>query len=205
MAEAAVYGTKKLGDGYVSGAVGYGYHAESTSRYVTFAGVDNLTAQIQGPGPGRPDRGWIPFRTVHPLRGDEGHAFFIPSYSEAAASGNSTFALSYDGHVVLTGRTEVGGRFDWTTGLDHGALGLHASAAWAHDYWSDASIRASFVEVPGAAFDVNGATPAADSLLVSAGVDVGLNGGLTLSALVNGGFARNAQIYDGSVHLRYAW
>ncbi|MDR3475666.1 MAG: ice-binding family protein [Devosia sp.] len=205
MAEVAAYGEKDFGRGYVSAAVGYGYHVETTSRYVTFAGVDNLTAQFTAQDLAAQVEGGYHFGLFTPYAAVRGHAFAIPAYSESAASGNSTFALSYDGQVVLTARTEVGARFDWTTDFDNGTLGLHASAAWAHDYWSGASITASFLELPGSTFAVNGATPAADSLLVSAGVDLGLRSGLTLAALVNGGFARNAQTYGGSLHLGYTW
>ena len=205
MLELALYGQKDFGKGYVSAALGYGYHAETTSRYVTFAGVDNLTAQFSAQDLAAQLEGGYRFGLFTPYAAIRGHAFSMPSYTEGAASGNSTFALSYDGRMIVTARTEVGARIDWTKATDKGTLGLRASAAWAHDYWAGNTASASFVELPGSTFTINGAVADADSLLVSAGADMALVSGMTLSASVDGGFAKNSQTYGGSARIGYSW
>lgn len=206
MAEVAAYGEKDVGNAYLSGALGYGFHNESTSRYVTFAGVDNLTAQFTAHDvAGQLEAGYR-LGVFTPFAAVRGHAFIIPGYSEGAAAGNSTFALAYDGHTVITARTEVGGRLDWTTDLnDGGKLGLHASAAWAHDFWWNDATTASFIELPGSSITVNGATPGADSALLTAGAEMATASGMTLAASLNGGFASNAQTYGGSLRVGYSW
>jgi uncharacterized protein with beta-barrel porin domain len=62
-----------------------------------------------------------------------------------------------------------------------------------------------FQTLPGASFTVNGAAPAADRALVSAGVEVALFSRWMLGAKFDGEFARNAQIYAGSGVIRFAW
>jgi uncharacterized protein with beta-barrel porin domain len=206
MAEVAAYGEKDLGNAYVSGAIAYGFHNEQTTRRVTVAGLDTLTAQFNAQDlAGQLEAGYR-MGVLTPFVGVRGHAFTIPGYTEAASGGNSTFALAYDGQTVTTARTEVGARLDWTTPLEHGGtIGLHARAAWAHDFWWNDRINLSFVDLPGSGFSVQGASAGADSALISAGADLNLASGMTLGASVNGGFATNAQTYGGSLKIGYSW
>jgi hypothetical protein len=59
-------------------------------------------------------------------------------------------------------------------------LALSAKLAGAHDWVSDPSLVAIFQALPGASFIVNGATPAKNSALVSAGSELRLANGVTL-------------------------
>ena len=52
---------------------------------------------------------------------------------------------------------------------------------------------------------VNGATPAKDFALASAGAELRLVNGVTLLAKFDGEFARGSQTYAGTGTLRYAW
>ena len=61
-------------------------------------------------------------------------------------------------------------------------LTLRSRLAWAHDWVSDPSLAAAFQALPGASFIVNGAAPAKDSALASAGAELKLANGVTLSA-----------------------
>ena len=68
-------------------------------------------------------------------------------------------------------------------------LALRGRLAWAHDWVSDPSLAAAFQALPGASFIVNGAAPAKDSALASAGAELRLANGVTLIGKLDGEFA----------------
>jgi uncharacterized protein with beta-barrel porin domain len=67
------------------------------------------------------------------------------------------------------------------------------------------SVAASFQTLRGAAFTVNGAGPAADSALVSAGAEMRWANGLSLGASFEGELSETTQSYAGKAKLSYAW
>jgi uncharacterized protein with beta-barrel porin domain len=77
--------------------------------------------------------------------------------------------------------------------------------AWANDWVSDPTLAAVFQALPGASFIVNGATPAKDSALVSAGADLRLANGVTLLGKFDGEFAARSSTYAGTGTVRVAW
>jgi uncharacterized protein with beta-barrel porin domain len=84
-------------------------------------------------------------------------------------------------------------------------LSFRGRLAWAHDWVSDPTLTPLFQTLPGASFVVNGATPAKDSALVSAGTEYRLANGVTLLAKFDGEFASHSSTYAGTGALRYAW
>jgi uncharacterized protein with beta-barrel porin domain len=84
-------------------------------------------------------------------------------------------------------------------------LSLRGRLAWAHDWVSDPALAAVFQTLPGSSFIVNGATPAKDSALVSAGTELRLANGVTLLGKFDGEFASRASTYAGTGTLRYMW
>jgi uncharacterized protein with beta-barrel porin domain len=67
--------------------------------------------------------------------------------------------------------------------LNYGAILIwRARAAWAHDWISDPNLLPMFEALPGASFIVNGATPAKNSALTSAGAELRLVNGVSLLA-----------------------
>jgi uncharacterized protein with beta-barrel porin domain len=70
---------------------------------------------------------------------------------------------------------------------------------------NDPSLAAVFQTLPGASFIVNGALPAKDSALVSAGAEYRLANGLTLLGKFDGEFASRSSTYAGTGALRYSW
>jgi uncharacterized protein with beta-barrel porin domain len=69
---------------------------------------------------------------------------------------------------------------------------------------NDPSLAAVFQTLPGASFIVNGALPAKDSALVSAGAEYRLANGLTLLGKFDGEFASRSSTYAGTGALRYS-
>ena len=99
-----------------------------------------------------------------------------------------------------------GARFDHAVVLDPSRmLTLRGRLAWAHDWVSDPTLAPVFQALPGASFIVNGATPAKDSALASAGAELRLANGVVLLAKFDGEFASGSRTYAGTATLRYAW
>jgi uncharacterized protein with beta-barrel porin domain len=84
-------------------------------------------------------------------------------------------------------------------------LTLRARAAWAHDWNSDRSATATFQTLPGATFVVNGAQPAANAALISAGADLAWGNGWAVAANFDGEFSSTTRSYAGRGTLKYAW
>jgi outer membrane autotransporter protein len=135
----------------------------------------------------------------------QAQSFRTPSYTETDVSGGG-FALSNNARTATDTRSELGARFDHRLPTTPGAaLTLRARLAWAHDWVSDPTLAAVFQTLPGASFIVNGATPAKDSALASAGAELALANGVTLLARFDGEFANRSQTYAGTGTLRYSW
>ena len=82
---------------------------------------------------------------------------------------------------------------------------MRGRLAWAHDWVTDATLMPAFQVLPGSFFIVNGAAPAENSALVSAGAELVLPSGVTLLAKFDGDFASRSQTYAGTGTIRYRW
>jgi outer membrane autotransporter protein len=100
----------------------------------------------------------------------------------------------------------LGARFDRALALyTNAVLSFRGRLAWAHDWVSDPTLAAAFQTLPGASFLVNGATPAKDSVLTTAGAEYRLANGLTLLGKFDGEFASHSSTYAGTGTVRYSW
>ena len=216
MFQAAVYSTTRINAAYISGALAYGWHHVNTDRYLTVAGTDHLTADFDANSFGGRIEGGYRFAMpsffyatafgITPYAAVQAQVFHTPSYSESAASASSTFALAYDTQSTTTKRIELGSWFDTSYVLDNDStLSLFGRAAWAHDWYSDPSVTATFLSLSGASFTEFGAAPVHDSLLTSAGAQISFSNGISLAGWFNGEFAEHSQSYSGSARLRYTW
>jgi len=84
-------------------------------------------------------------------------------------------------------------------------LALRGRVAWAHDRVSDPMLTPAFQALPGASFIVDGATPAKNSALTSAGTELRLANGVTLLAKFDGEFSSHSSTYAGTGTIRYRW
>ena len=214
--QAAVYSLTRVNAAYVSAALAYGWYSVSTDRYVTLAGTDHLTADFSANNVGGRIEGGYRFAIpdvfdssgfgVTPYAAFQMQAFHTPSYSEIAASGSPTFALAYDARTTTATRTELGSWVDKTYALDrNNALSLFGRVAWAHDWYSDPSVTATFESLPGSSFTVIGAAPVHDSALLSAGTQLSMRNGWSVMAKLDSEFAPRSQTYIGTGQLRYTW
>ena len=205
--QAGVYGTARSGSAYLAAALAYTNHWMSTDRFA-FAG-DHLTASFNAQSfGGRVESGYR-FITYYggltPYVSIQSQTFHTPSYNETDLTGGG-FALAFNGRNATDTRSELGGRFDRLLLLNSdAALTLRARVAWAHDWISDPSLLPLFQTLPGASFIVNGATPAKNSALTSAGAEYRLASGFTWLAKFDGEFATHSSTYAGTGTVRYTW
>jgi outer membrane autotransporter protein len=205
--QAGVYAKTHSGPFYLAGALAYTQHWMSTDR-VAFAG-DRLQAQFNAESfGGRAEAGYrIPnaIAAITPYAAVQAQNFHTPTYSETDITGGGS-GLTYASRNATDTRSELGARFDRPILVNWNAvLALRARIAWAHDRISDPSLMPTFEALPGASFIVNGATPAKNSALTSAGAELRLINGVSLLAKFDGEFAAHSQTYAGTGTVRYVW
>jgi autotransporter-associated beta strand protein len=205
--QAGLYGATRWGPAYAAAAFAFTNHWMSTDRFA-FAG-DHLTASFNAQSfGGRVESGYR-FATLYggltPYAAIQAQNFRTPGYTESDLTAGG-FALSYNSRNATDTRSELGARFDNQMRLDpYRVLALRAGLAWAHDWISDPTLPAVFQTLPGASFIVNGATPAKNSALTSAGAELRLANGVSLLAKFDGEFASHSSTYAGTGIVRYTW
>ncbi|MGY3038126.1 outer membrane autotransporter protein [Bradyrhizobium sp. USDA 4354] len=205
--QAGVYTAVRTGPAYFAASLAVANHWMSTDRLAPFS--NQLTAKFNAQTVGGRIEGGYRFATpiggFTPYAAVQAQAFRTPTYTEADLAG-SGFGLTYQGRTASDTRSELGARFDRATLVSPNAvLTLRGRAAWAHDWVSDPTLVAAFQALPGASFIVNGATPAKDAALASAGAELKFSNGVALSAKFDGEFAAHSTTYSGTASLRYAW
>ncbi len=195
LVQAAVYSRTNVGQAYFATALAYAYHSVSTSRnvfllappvndtYTASYGAHNVAAEIEAGY----HMGWItPYAALRT------GAYFTPAYSE---SGPGAFGLSYAARTATSLRSELGARVARTILLRDRAttFTIKGRAAWAHDYLGSQPISTGFQQIPDATFDVSGAEPARDWLLLSAGAEFALQNGFAFGGTFDSAFAQNSQ------------
>ncbi|NVO14528.1 MAG: autotransporter domain-containing protein [Rhodoplanes sp.] len=205
--QAGLYGSTRVGDAYLAAAASYARHWMETNR--TAWAADRLTARFDAQGiGGRLEAGWriaTAIGGMMPYGAVQIQSFHTPAYTEADPTGGG-FGLSFRAHDATAARSEVGARFEHRVALSESVLvAMQSRVAWAHDWVSDPTATAVFQTLPGAAFVVNGAVPAADLALVSAGMQVHFAGGWSVVGRFDGEFADGARTFAGTGSLRYAW
>jgi outer membrane autotransporter protein len=205
--QAGVYGATQWGASYLAAALAFTNYWMSTDRFA-FAG-DHLTANFNAQSFGGRVEGGYRVATFYggitPYAAIQAQSFHTPGYSESDLTGGG-FALGYNSRNASDTRSELGARFDRLLLLNpEAALTMRARLAWAHDWVSDPTLAALFQTLPGASFAVNGATPAKNSALTSAGAELRLANGVALIGKFDGEFASHSSTYAGTGTVRYTW
>ncbi len=205
--QAGIYGTARSGPAYLAAALAFTNHWMSTDR-LAFAS-DHLTASINAQSYGGRVEGGYRFATYYggltPYAAIQSQTFHTPGYIETDLTSGG-FALGFNSRNATDTRSELGGRFDHLLLLNpEAALTLRTRVAWAHDWVSDPALTAAFQMLPGTSFIVNGATPAKNSALTSAGAELRLANGVALLAKFDGEFASHSSTYAGTGTVRYTW
>jgi autotransporter-associated beta strand protein len=204
--QAGVYGATKYGPAYLAGAFAFTNHWMSTDR--TAVG-DHLTADFNAQSyGGRIEGGYrfgTPYGGITPYAAIQAQSFHTPGITETDGIANG-FALAFGSRDATDTRSELGTRFDRVLAVyTNAVLALRGRLAWAHDSVTDPTLLPAFQALPGASFIVNGATPAKNSALASAGTELRLANGVTLLAKFDGEFASHSSTYAGTGTVRYVW
>ena len=204
--QAGLYGATKYGPAYLAAAFAFANHWMSTDRVAL---VDHLTADFNAQSyGGRLEGGYrfgTPYGGIAPYAAIQAQNFHTPGYTETGVIPNG-FALTFNGRDATDTRSELGARFDRVLAVySNAVLALRGRVAWAHDWISDPTLTPLFQVLPGSTFIVNGAFPAKDSALASAGGELRLANGVTLLAKFDGEFASHSSTYAGTGTIRYTW
>jgi outer membrane autotransporter protein len=207
--QAGVYGSHRFGAAYVSGALAYAWYDMKTERTVIVGGFDILRGDFNANSFGGRIESGYRFATRHvgitPYAAAQVQHFKTPSYTETSLT-LSPFALSFASQSTTATRVELGSWFDQAFALNSGnAVALRGRLAWAHDEGNNGGISTVFQSLPGSNFIVNGAKPASDLALVSAGAELRLRSNVSLAARFDGELASRAQTYAGTGTARYVW
>ncbi|HKY17398.1 MAG TPA: autotransporter domain-containing protein [Rhizomicrobium sp.] len=205
-----VYARKDAGPLHVAGALGYGRHHITTLRIVTVSGTDVLQGkQTADDFGGRVEAGWrMPLDDGYSVTSYGALAvqrFESPAYAETALSGASTFALSYAPQTTTLGRSELGAQLDRGYALDDGILTLDLRAAWAHQLDDQPFTQASFLGLPGAAFQVAGVRPNRDTALLGLDLEIQNSSGLFFGIHCQGQFGAGTTLVQGLGNFGWRW
>lgn len=205
-----LYGRADAGAAYVAASFGFGWHQIKTLRIITVSGTDVLQGKQNADDVGgRIEAGWhLPIDdtyTVTPYAAFAGESFESPAYTETALSGASTFALSYAARTFTPGRSELGAHLDRNYALEHGNLTAGIRAAWAHQLDDLPFTQASFIALPGAAFQTVGVRPARDTALLGLDLEVQNSSGLFFGIHGEGQFGAGTTMVEGLGNLGWRW
>ena len=207
--QAGAYLRHTEGAAFLAAALAYGWQDVTTNRTVTVAGIDNLRGRFNANAlSGRLEGGYRVATAVGdltPYAAGQFTSYRLPSYVEQAVSGANTFALSYNGKDVTATRSELGLRSEKAVALNDATLMLRGRLAWAHDFNTDRNVQAAFVTLPGSAFVVNGALPAADTALTTVAAEMLWRNGWSASATADAQLSDTTHSYSGKGVVRYNW
>jgi autotransporter-associated beta strand protein len=207
--QAGAFVRHNIGQGYVKGALAYGWHDVTTERTVSLAGIDRLEGRYNANSfAARGEGGYrfvTPWMGVTPYAAAQAITYFQPGYGEQVTAGLNTFALNYASRDITSARTELGVRTDKSFALQTALVTLRGRAAWAHYFDDRRSLTASFQTLAAPAFVVTGAAQARDAALVSASADVKWANGVSIAGVFEGEFSERTRGYAGKGVARYQW
>jgi uncharacterized protein with beta-barrel porin domain len=210
--QAGLYGVQRNGPAYLSAAVAFASYWANTSRTVTIAGNDTLSASYNAQNlGGRLEAGYrIGARTalgIIPYGAVQAQRFFMPGYAESGSLGvPDPFGLAYRAQAATAVRAELGSRFDQLIAQSRdSSVTLIGRAAWARNWQSDPNLTATFIGLPSATFVVAGAAAPKNLALVTAGAEWGWRNGWSVMAKFDGELARGYDTYMGTARVRYLW
>jgi autotransporter-associated beta strand protein len=210
---AGIYGKHEIGATYLTAAASTANYWMSTTRTVTVAGLDQLTARFNAQSfGGRVEAGHrlpVPFLGASwtPYGALQAQSFRTPAYAETVAVGSNQFALSYAGRTATAFRAELGVQTERRIAIDKGGqLTLFGRTSYAHDTVSNPALAASFTALGTAGgFTVFGTRPSQNLLLTSSGAEWQLAGGVSVMLKAESEWGERSRSWSGTGRFRYAW
>jgi len=200
-----LYGVTHWGAAYLGGALSFTNHWASTNRAAL---GQNLTSDFDARSYGGRLEGGYRFETAYgaftPYAAGQFQMLNQPAFTDGAVWAPS-FAAAFASDTADNERVELGLRYDIRRSIGSGMmLGFQARLAWAHDWFSDTDLSATFLSLP-ISYVMTGATPAHDLALGSAGAELRLGNGVSITAKFDTELSASSTLYAGTGTIRYAF
>ena len=151
-------------------------------------------------------RGSVGIFDITPYVGLNFGALHLDPFTEKNGSSPSLIGLSFASQNVTSLPSFVGVQFDTTTEVsDTAVLRSWLRAAWKHEFDTSRVTEASFVSAPGYEFSVQGAEPPADAAVARIGVEMIVQGNVSIFASVNGELGKGTHSYSGTGGMKIAF
>jgi uncharacterized protein with beta-barrel porin domain len=200
MFQIGLYGSQRLDDAYISGAISYAFDQLSTTR----ASAYNASFNGNG-GDGRLEGGYrfqLPQVNLTPYLAAEIFALATPAYSESGGTAPMTYAAQTTTDI----RAEAGMWVDRTLVLNGGSnLLVAGKIGYAHDSWNNLAVNAQFVSLPVASFTVTGIAPPSNIGLASFLSEVRLPNNWGFGVKLDGEFGSGMYALGATGTVHYSW
>ena len=205
--QAGVYGATRAGPAYLAAALAFSDHWMSTDRFAPFG--DHLTASFKAQSiGGRVETG---YRYATLIGGVAPYAALqVQSFQHADLPRDRSHGRRFRADLQRAHRQRYAKRVGRAP-RPCGAARSHGGADPARPPRLGARLgdrpfaRRVFQALPGASFTVNGAAPAKDSVLASAGAELRLANGVTLLGKLDSEFTGRSNTYAGTGTVRVNW
>jgi outer membrane autotransporter protein len=210
-----LYGGYTQGPLYVDAALAYGYNTFNTTRAINTGSMSEVAygAFNGSQYGGRIEGGWrfaVDRTALTPFAGLTVQALSQSGYSETstntATGAPGVLGVTVQGQTTTSVRSALGLQLETTIAANDGAvLKPRLRLGWAHEFNTNRSATVALSVLPGAPFQVTGAQPAADSLLVGAGLELELGHMLRIYGQFDGDVTSNARGFSGTGGIRLVW
>jgi outer membrane autotransporter protein len=210
-----LYGGYTQGPLYVDAALAYGYNNFNTTREINTGAMSEVaTGAFDGQQyGGRVEGGWrftIDQNTLTPFAGMTVQALSQAGYSETSRDTTTgapgLLGVTVQGQTTTSVRSVLGVQFETAIGAADTAVAKpRLRLGWGHEFNTNRSATVALSLLPGAPFQVTGAQPNADSLVVGAGLELELGRMLRVYGQFDGDFSGNARGFSGTGGIRLIW
>lgn len=211
-AQFGAYASMRLGPGYLSGALAYGWNRFDVTRNVAAFGVTETyrSGPVGHTFGGRIEAGRrfaLGVYGVTPYAAAEAIAYIAPGYRETwVAPATGAFALAYAGLTTGTLRAELGARADArVASAETGDLIAFSRLAYAIQSNTQRAAEAQFQALAGSTFTAFGARASTHTALATLGVEARFRRGLNASLALDGELGDRHRSLRGSAGLRQSW
>jgi outer membrane autotransporter protein len=210
-----VYGGYTQGPLYVDAAFAYAYNTFNTTRSINTGSMAEVAyGAFDGHQyGGRVEGGWrfaIDQNVLTPFAGLTVQALSQSTYTETSrdiTTGNpGILGVTVQGQTTTSVRSILGLQFETEiVAADSAVVKPRVRLGWAHEFNTNRSASVALNVLPSAPFQVNGAQPNADSLVVGAGLELELGRVLRVYGQFDGDFSGNARGVSGTGGIRLVW
>ncbi|MDO9414217.1 MAG: autotransporter domain-containing protein [Pseudolabrys sp.] len=208
------YAAQRLGTAYLAASVNYARSETTTDRTITGVGPtenakgrfdsDQLSGRIElGRKFGFNGYAVTPFVALEPS------ALWQNAYTESSTTLGGTpgvLGLRYNANKVTSLPLFLGAQIDASYALAGGqTLSPYARLSWVHEFKPERSIQASFINIPGPTFTVDGARAASDAVRLDMGGSLALSKRAALNLNVTGEFSDRSNSVAALGGLRMNW